>query len=54
MNATDNSLDPVVTDLREIVNAMAQDERVPVPYFYRLDELTEELAQRLQAAGRIA
>lgn len=56
MNANDNAaaLAPVVTDLRELVNAMAKDDRVPVHYFYRMDELTEELAARVEAARRIS
>lgn len=56
MTANDNAaaLDPVVTDLREIVSAMAKDERVPCDYFFRLDELVAELRHRLRAAGQIA
>lgn len=52
----DDHLTPVVTDLREIVSAMAKDERVPMHYPMRLGELTDELQDlqgRLVAARRI-
>ena len=56
MRAPDNAaaLAPVITDLRDLRDAMVRDDRVPTAYFMRFGELLEELQDRLQAAGRIA
>lgn len=57
MIANDNSLDPVVSDLRDLRDAMVRDDRIPASYFMRFGELIEEIEQlqdRLQATRRIS
>lgn len=53
MPANDN-LGLVLADIEDMVSRMAKDDRVPAAYFVRLGELTDELRDRLRAAGRIA